>query len=889
MTTALYTWRDVERTLKKEGNPPWVNVSADTETLTITCLPQQKEEALTRLGVIFGTRFSQENSKLNLESPIGSARHLEVVIEPVLDADVLPRKHVIRPLWPDAATPPDNIPSLPLGSPKIVAFYSYKGGVGRTTTLLATLGSLIDQRKQNIRVLVVDADLEAPGLTWNLPGPPDRFSLLDLLAIVHDTEDWKANALPLAAERLRRNSESLELTNGQATFYFLPAHREDDQLFSPPITMDQVVRARGRAYVIAEVLAALGQKLEVHVVLVDLRAGVTEISSPLLLDPRVQSVLVTSSSHQSMEGTIRTLHQMKNRAKQETSPEVVLTMIPTTFTPLLTANITGRLIEALPWSAENPAEAMAQRTVHEVAFAGELVHFDSVETLLSELVPGTDLGKKVAPQLAHRLIPTPQKELQKAPPQPSKTKHHGLQAVATEATKLEYAEQNAEPGLLATPALESLIEQFPGSLPSAVVLGAKGAGKTFAWGQMVLAGLWQQFALSLATQGAQGSLIEQPGLIAQAHIFPLLGPQNTTTALAEKVRKAEQAVRSALGSKEKTLTQDALRAALAQGISSETDELQFWTTQTAARLGLPAEAGSSVDALVTALTERKVAVVLCVDGLEDAFQPSPQSPLSDDQRRLMRGLLQRFTIEIRNQQSRHLGVVTFIRRDLAQNAILQNFGQFESLYKRFSLNWSSTEALRLVAWLLQRAERAPIEPERIPLASYEELRDSLQSFWGERLGSAKSREAYTDRWVIAALSDFQGRLQPRDVVRLVRTAAETVKQEDKLTPASLRNALVTCSLQKVEELEIEIQALKPLFDRLRAAPEETKTIPFRAETFKLTPEDVAFLETQGVVIRVEEGELYMPEIVRHGLGFRMEGGRRARVLALYRASQAKKS
>jgi len=52
-----------------------------------------------------------------------------------------------------------------------VAFYSFKGGVGRTLHLAAHLFALLDRAREldtGITVLVIDADLEAPGLTyWN--------------------------------------------------------------------------------------------------------------------------------------------------------------------------------------------------------------------------------------------------------------------------------------------------------------------------------------------------------------------------------------------------------------------------------------------------------------------------------------------------------------------------------------------------------------------------------------------------------------------------------------------------------------------------------------------------------------------------------------------------
>ncbi|HSN97446.1 MAG TPA: hypothetical protein VLS89_04075, partial [Candidatus Nanopelagicales bacterium] len=284
-----------------------------------------------------------------------------------------------------------------------------------------------------------------------------------------------------------------------------------------------------------------------------------------------------------------------------------------------------------------------------------------------------------------------------------------------------------------------------------------------------------------------------------------------------------------------------------------------------------------------------VSVCLAIDGLEDAFQPNPTKGLAEHQQRLLRGLLQGFTSVVREQSSPHLGVVAFVRRDLAKDAIPQNFGQFEALHSRFTLAWSPTEALRLVAWLLNRAGLHVIEEDRVPLAPYDELRRGLISFWGANMGSQRSRDAATDRWVIAALSDFHGRLQARDLVRLVGHAAASVPGKAMLTPASLREGLVRCSQKKIDELEREIRDLQPIFERLRSANDDRRKIPFQASDFNLSPEEVSFLEAQGVLTRTRQGELYLPEIIRHGLGFRMDKGGRAKVLALYRATQAKQA
>ncbi|HSN97535.1 MAG TPA: hypothetical protein VLS89_04520, partial [Candidatus Nanopelagicales bacterium] len=575
----LYTWRDVERLLREEEEPPWVSASADLEALRVGCAPGQRQAVQDRLAAIFGPRLS-ETGELPLESTPDNPRRLRLEIDDS-DEDVSPRPRIVRPLWPDAERAPAAVSPLPGGSPTIAAFYSYKGGVGRTTTLLGTLGALLNLQRA-VKTLVVDADLEAPGLTLDLSGLPDRFCLFDFLALVHDAEDWH-DVIPLAAAKLKRNRHDLESLHGLTSFFFLPAYRAPEQLFAHPVNFEQVLRGRSRAHVIAEIFAALGEAVGAEVVLIDLRAGVTELSSPLLLDPRVQTVLVTSCNRQAHEGTLQVLERMRARARPETSPEVVLSMIPHELPVEAIGELTGALKSAIPIAPGDEAEEAARPNVHELKFAQELIHYRSVAELLQQRAPGTDLGKTVGPALADLLVrreiaTSPAAKSQEALPTQS------LEAVAREAEKLEYAEGNAESGLLVTPALAALVELFPEGLPAAVVLGAKGAGKTFAWGQMVLARDWPGFARLVNRAEAARKLPESV-------IFPLLRPLNINSdALRWRVDEAEKAVWKALGT-EGRMSDGDLRAHLARPLAPGEDELQFWSSRVAARLGLPEAAG----------------------------------------------------------------------------------------------------------------------------------------------------------------------------------------------------------------------------------------------------------------------------------------------------------
>ena len=80
-----------------------------------------------------------------------------------------------------------ELPGVP-----VIAFHSYKGGVGRTLSLLAFVKawSSLKDMKNPKKLLVVDADIEAPGITWLTKGQEEAaFSFLDLLEITQEKEN----------------------------------------------------------------------------------------------------------------------------------------------------------------------------------------------------------------------------------------------------------------------------------------------------------------------------------------------------------------------------------------------------------------------------------------------------------------------------------------------------------------------------------------------------------------------------------------------------------------------------------------------------------------------------------------------------------------------------
>jgi hypothetical protein len=163
------------------------------------------------------------------------------------------------------------------------------------------------------------------------------------------------------------------------------------------------------------------------------------------------------------------------------------------------------------------------------------------------------------------------------------------------------------------------------------------------------------------------------------------------------------------------------------------------------------------------------------------------------------------------------------------------------------------------------------------------LEERLQEIWGAKLGSEGSNEARTSIWVYAALSDFNGRLQARDLVRFLNYAArDSVSQQRSdrlLAPVAIRKALPECSKKKIDEATQEFPELSGIVASMNQMPDDAKRIPFVKEEVTLSASQLAQLESIGVLLR-QEDKYYMPEIYREGFSFRLAVGARPKVLAL---------
>jgi hypothetical protein len=305
---------DIEWKIKSERkNWPssWASIEVYPEELIINVgngfLPEKtRPESLEFLHGILCDAFDSVNKTIKL--PLTDSR-LRIVLEET-DKDTLPRSFPL-PLFKNSfyqeTYKPESPDLNPLKIP-VVAFHSYKGGVGRTLSLVALLHGLVRQNKK-FKVLVVDADIEAPGLTlmaenYGFPSE-NRISYADILSIIHDSETdvLFTKAANDVARSLAASTITVPGTDVNTDQFFIPAYRFDYQLPDNFIHPETVISMPKRSFIIQEFFSRLGEILKVDAVIVDLRAGFSELSAPFLFDPRVKRVFVTTTSKQSVMWT----------------------------------------------------------------------------------------------------------------------------------------------------------------------------------------------------------------------------------------------------------------------------------------------------------------------------------------------------------------------------------------------------------------------------------------------------------------------------------------------------------------------------------------------------------------------------------------------------------
>jgi MinD-like ATPase involved in chromosome partitioning or flagellar assembly len=907
--TRLLTWLDVERTLKQSTSlwtrlPPYVlAVDCFASGMEISHVPGSAEQVETWLEQVFGRAYQQRTIQLRIGHtlylidfhqenshdvpPVGQSyplwrdvSYLPIVQEPDVKNGETQFTEVMNPVAPGRP-----VPERFDKGPDLISFHSFKGGVGRTTALMTYVAACLrDVSPGDKKILVIDADLEAPGVSFwlddsNLP----TVSFVQLLEALHYPPAGVDASLDFFAEELRKTS--LSIGGLHRELFVLPAALDLAEILDMPVTPEHLARNQSNPWQLSDHLHSLGKRLGADVVFIDLRAGLSELASPILFDPRVDHFFVSTVAPQSvmgMEEVLRRLYASNRKLptewQQDARPTVVLSMLTK---ELREAGHYEKALKSLSsaYPAEDPLTPSVQWV--EAEFLSSLMSIGSLREALESL-PQSQRLYSSALEWADSLYTQPSSSLEQRSGDTAQLNTSSGPNVAAELRRVceeaEFAEGRQAGSILAIEPLLNLGKHFANELPNILMIGAKGAGKTFTFRQVVQAASWQTFLEKLGFDRSNSS---------EAAIFPVLWSTNITDKPDGEIKIAQSRTLDLItGDKSKLLSGNDVNIRINSALKNPPAHWeQFWDELIATQFGISHGGLKAVNDL---LVEKSVRTILVFDGIEDAFSDADESPAGEAIQALLR-----LTNRISELANPHLGALVFVRIDYVQATIRQNVGQWLQRFQPFRLHWNAESFLRL-AYMLSSQACLHLTSKPLESLHLEDLKAELEHLWGKKLGNEKSKEAYSARWVYAALCDLKGNVQARDLVRFLKFAAD---EEDKragqtwpgrlLAPESMRKAIPRCSKEKVTEAKAEIAALRKWSDQMTQHGIRNLSVPFSATQAGLahTPILLSALQEIGVIYEDIDGNLgeqrlFLPEIYRSGLGFETSAAGRPRMQAL---------
>lgn len=182
--------------------------------------------------------------------------------------------------------------------PPRVVFFSIKGGVGRSSALAATAWHLAEQGK---RVLVLDLDLESPGLSTTIL-PKEKQP-------AYGITDWLVEDLVDNGDAVLANMIATSDLSRDGEIYVVPSHGVEHGDYVAKlgrVWMPKINNLDGQepwSNRLKRLLTALENKLSPDVVLIDSRSGIDDIASSSITHLGAKLILLfTIEGSQSWSG-----------------------------------------------------------------------------------------------------------------------------------------------------------------------------------------------------------------------------------------------------------------------------------------------------------------------------------------------------------------------------------------------------------------------------------------------------------------------------------------------------------------------------------------------------------------------------------------------------------
>lgn len=755
----------------------------------------------------------------------------------------------------------------PVEKPAIVTFYSLRGGVGRSTSLVAAAQLLASRGR---RILCIDMDFEAPGLSYlmGVPAPADDVGSLALLMALEQGDEVDVR------DHVSRVSEVDEL-------YCMPAgalnvaYAERLRLLNPEIWYRESSNALHRL-----IDLAAESTLEPDVIILDSRTGISPISAPLLFDVSDLAVVCFFPHEQAKNGTALMTKSLLRASSRRSTPEQKVAPEPRFLvTPIPPGPSAERVIKrSLEWVDEwmgskevvRPAEVgplIAEELVHVVPYSADIAFSDRVET------SGHDVTYGAIADWIEQFLSAADEEVEDSVP----NKDAVLRELDFSAGSAEHQDRDS----FIENYVQTRISRQATDFRTPLVIGRKGTGKTavFRW-------------LLENSSGTRPSVPVYCPAPFRNRAPWMIGPTGFATLESELsatnswsvfwICYTVLAMHLSMPANERVSQPERLGLDLEVFSDDDYDELAVVDTirsmlaspdggLLATRWLLEIDRGYSTDTL------------LLFDGLDTGFG-------NDDAGRMRRteavsGLLT-FLTEVESRLKR-LKFKIMLRFDIWQQLRFENkshlFGRSVQLVWRDQNEFFKTalkQALRSPSFMRQ-VERLSVS-STVDDWDEHEVRRAWNILVGERMKGGKT--TFTRNWVWNRLADGRGDHGPRALSQLFREAVRWEQVEEGrnsydrsiIRPRALVPSLDTVSEEAVQALSEEFPELQPLVDTLKElgrtpvdAADVSDASTEAAEGLELALETglLAIYEgTQDDVLRYR-----VPELFRRGLGMTRRG------------------
>jgi MinD-like ATPase involved in chromosome partitioning or flagellar assembly len=696
----------------------------------------------------------------------------------------------------------------PAHSIKRVVFYSYKGGVGRTTALIQTAFQLARAGK---RVAVVDMDVEAPALHTLLPPKdmPVQEGLIDYL--------WERQTSFLS-EQHPANIHLSGSNQGKRTGIVYPCQAERNMFVVPAGQIGRRYIQRLSVLSTAHLFNAddpwyqfeqeLWEQFQPDIMLIDARTGLNEWGGLSLLQLADEAFITLYPNEQNIEGVrfIRKLLKDFNG--------VVARLI---LSPVPEGIIGKKMVESIQPRLKN-------RKTNEEQFI-QIPYHPSIAGCDEFPV---EIALPYYAAIANKLLEITGVE---------KTEHIITQSNRLNAVRsLSFPERDA--ASITTVDFDAIFQKtddFERCLDDAVwvIRGRKGTGKSTLY--------------RLFTQHRENAEKRSHGRLEHIDILSAHGNSDEfrpTADIFSKIQKklktkeadwlslwrAYAIIRIYRSCPEFTeiLKKEKLKSLLSRLQYNFSNENKIWLSKHTNKLSelatdsnLNAYCRDALGCFNRWLTEKNQKIWLLYDDLDQDIKED-----SSWQQEALGGLM-RLVYDTNNQDLYQIRFKIFLREDIWNSLVFTNKSHFGEARTQI-LQWKKVDFLRLAYRLAISGsdEFKNISNRILPLAENdldeadeETLRQALAPLWGL---TQKKKNAYIAQWVYTRLTDAGGNTYPRSLTILLQKAREVELESKQLNAptdrllrwSALTKGLTAASEERCNALKNEYSELTDFFNRI---------------------------------------------------------------------------